>query len=140
VYGSLLSQARISFTDPITRLPGWPTSAIPLWWPRIAVRTVLQLSLEAESIFIRFVFESCALEVLARRGWSLYVGLPVLGTSLLLLRNITDAMATFLAGSLSRLLTLSGVLSKDVAATGGRSGFVVIPLFQESSASGRSES
>ena len=39
-------------------------------------------------------------------------------------------MATFLAGSSSRLSTLSGVSSKDVAATGGRSGSVVIaPAF-----------
>jgi hypothetical protein len=33
---------------------------------------------------------------------------------------------TFLAGSSSRLFTLSGILSEDIAAIGGRSGSVVI--------------
>jgi hypothetical protein len=89
-------------------------------------------SLEVESIFIRFLFfESCALGVLARREWSFYASLPVLCTNILLLQNITNTMATFLVGSLSRLLILNGVSSKDVAATVGRSGSVVIaPSFK----------
>jgi hypothetical protein len=51
----------------------------------MVVRTVLQLSLEVESILNGFLFESYTLEVLARCGWSLYVGL--LSTNLLLLQG-----------------------------------------------------
>jgi hypothetical protein len=70
-----------------------------------------------------FFSESCTREVLPRYKWPLHVGL--LGTNLSL-SNITDSKATtFPAGSSSRLLTLSGVLSKDVETTGGRSGSVV---------------
>jgi hypothetical protein len=71
--------------------------------------------------------KSHTLEVLARCGWSLYVGL--LGTNLWFLQSITNLKATFPAGSFSRLLTLSGVSSKDVVTTGGRSGSVMIPSF-----------
>jgi hypothetical protein len=38
------------------------------------VRTVLQLSLQVESMLNRFFFESYTLEVLARYEWALYVG------------------------------------------------------------------
>jgi hypothetical protein len=52
-------------------------------------------------------------------------------TVFLLLQNITNAKNTFPAGSLSRLLTLNGVSSEDVAAAGGRSGSVVtVPSFK----------
>jgi hypothetical protein len=40
--------------------------------------------------------------------------------------RISLTQATFLVGSSSRLLTSSGASSEDVAATGGRSGSVVI--------------
>ncbi len=72
-----------------------------------------------------FFSESYPLEVLARCGWSLYVGLLA---TLLLLHSIINSRPTFSVGNSSRLFTLSGVLSKDVAATGGRSGLVVVAL------------
>ena len=40
------------------------------------------------------------------------------------LQNIADSKATFLAGSFSRLLTLSGISSEVIAAIGGQSGSV----------------
>ena len=89
----------------------------------IAVRTDLELSLEAKSILIGFFFASCTLEVLARCGWPLSVSL--LGADLFLLQNITNSKGYFTAGSSSRISTMSGVSSKDVAAIGGRSVYVV---------------
>ena len=72
--------------------------------------------------------KSHTLEVLARCGWSFYVGL--LDTNFFwFLQSITNLKATFPAGSFSRLLTLSGVSSEDVVTTGGRSGSVMIPSF-----------
>ncbi len=69
--------------------------------------------------------ESYPLEVLARCRRSLYVSL--LGR-LLLLQSIVNSKSTLPVGNSSRLFTSSGVLSKDVAATGGRSGSVVVAL------------
>jgi len=80
-----------------------------------------------------FFPESYPLEVLARCRWSLYVSL--LGT--LLLQSIINSISTLSVGNSSRLFTSSGVLSKDVAATVGRSGSVVIAVFREPPASGQ---
>ena len=58
--------------------------------------------------------------------WLVVDGIFLWVTILSLLQNITNSKATFPAGSSSRLLTLSGVSSKDAAATGGQSGSVLI--------------
>ncbi len=78
--------------------------------------------------------ESYPVEVLARCRRSLYVSL--LGR-LLLLQSIVNSKSTLPVGNSSRLFTSSGVLSKDVVATGEQSGSVVVVLFRESPASGQ---
>jgi hypothetical protein len=85
------------------------------------VRTVLQLPLQVESILSGFVSKVILLKL---KLWHLVSGLYVglLSPNIFLMQNITNSKFTFPAGSSSRLLTLSGVSSKDVAATGRRSG------------------
>jgi hypothetical protein len=86
------------------------------------VRTLLLLSLEFENILNGF-FHSRPSKILARCGWSLYVGLR--GTSLYSRRR-SNSKAAVPAGSSSLLLTSSGASFKGIAATGGRSGSVII--------------
>jgi hypothetical protein len=78
------------------------------------------------------------LKVALLKFWHVVDGIFLCVTNFLLLQNITNSKVTFTAGSSSRISTLSGVSSKDVAAIGGRSGFVVI--FQGSLDSGWPES
>jgi hypothetical protein len=67
------------------------------------------------------------LEVALLKFWHVVDGIFLCVTIFfLLLQNVTNSKATFTAGSSSRISTLSGVSSKDVAAIGGRSGSVVI--------------
>jgi hypothetical protein len=68
----LLSQANISSSDLITRLLGWSTSTTKMYWLRIVVRTLLQFSLEVESILIGFV-----LKVTLSKFWHVINGLFV---------------------------------------------------------------
>ena len=58
--------------------------------------------------------------------WLVLDGLFLWVSNLSLLQNISNLKTTFPAGSSSRLSTLSGVSCKDVAATGGQSGSVMI--------------
>jgi hypothetical protein len=56
--------------------------------------------------------------------WLILDGLFLWVSDLSLLQDISNSKATFPAGSSSRHSTLSGVSSKDVAATGGQSGSI----------------
>ena len=76
-----------------------------------------------EHIDFFFILTSCTLKALARCGWPLSVSL--LGAVLFLLQNTTNSKGYFTAGSSSRISTMSGVSSKDVAVIGGRSVYVV---------------
>jgi hypothetical protein len=89
------------------------------------VRIVSKLLLETESVFIDFFLASRTREVLACRGWYLSVSHRSFFYSY---KISLIQRATFLAGSSSRLLILNGASSKDAAATGGRSGSVVVAL------------
>ena len=107
--------------DPISCLspPGWSISATLLLSLRLPVRNMSPQpctgACEADGAR---PFNRGVCEVLAHLVRSLYVGLPGC-------RSTTKSSTLyFIAGSLSLLLTMSGVSSEGIAPTCGRSGFV----------------